>query len=144
MPSSISKSSSTKQSEQANTNSFLNPNIFSSESSRDPVAKLADILANSDLGPEEKQFLVQQHKTRFKNRRTMAYMSLSCLMLLFLIVLIGVWKDGMYMCDPNVEICRKGILATMNDNSNVIVWIAGFFTSIVAAYYGATIIRPSS
>ena len=119
-------------------------NLFSAESSRDPVARLAELLTTEGLSPEQKTLLVGEHRARFKNRRKMAYISLYCLLALFIVVLIGIVTDGLYKCEVDDENCRRGILAVMNENSTVIVWISGFFTSIVAAYYGSTIIRPSS
>ena len=133
------------QPEEPAVNAFArNSNIFTAESSRDPIAKLAEILAMPQLTQQDKVFLIAEHKARFKNRRKMAYISLTCLLALFLVILIGILSDGFYICEGDDEYCRFGILKVMNANSDVIVWISGFFTSIVAAYFGSTIIRPSS
>ena len=119
-------------------------NLFTTESNRDPVTKLAEILTMPDLSREDKEFLVLEHRSRFRHRRRMAYISLYCLLILFLVVIIGVLSDGLYICENDDENCRLGILKVMSENSNVIIWISGFFTSIVAAYYGSTLIRPTS
>lgn len=119
------------------------PNLLGPEASRDPVAKLAEILADPKLTEQQKNFLVQQHRTRFKNRRRMAYLSMACLLTFFLCILVAIWVDGLYVCTDD-EYCRKGVLTVIQENSTVIVWISGFFTSIVGAYFGSTIIRPAS
>ena len=38
----------------------------------------------------------------------------------------------------------EGILASIKSNQNLIAWIEGFLTAIVAAYYGVSAWRPAS
>lgn len=120
-------------------------NLFSNqaESGKDPLSKLLEIV-QSDIDDYYKQQLIHIHQNRFRNRRRMAYISLYCLIALFLFVVVGIWSDGMYLCDPDEDLCRKGVLAVIKENNDLVVWIAGFFTSIVGAYYGVSALRPSS
>ena len=120
-------------------------NLFSPqvEAAKDPLSKLLEIV-QADIDDYYKQQLIHIHQNRFKNRRKMAYISLVCLIVLFLFLLIGIWSDGMYLCNPDEDLCRKGILEVIKENDSIVIWIAGFFTSIVGAYYGVSALRPSS
>ncbi|MDN5203942.1 hypothetical protein QQ008_21295 [Fulvivirgaceae bacterium BMA10] len=114
------------------------------ESSRDPLSKLAEILSDPNISETYKEQLILLHKNRFKNRRSMAYLSLIALVVLFASIIVGVWVDGLYTCDQAKETCREGILLVLDRNKQIVIWISGFLTSIVGAYYGVSALRPSS
>lgn len=111
---------------------------------KDPLIKISNILGNPNLTEKQKNTLILLHNDRFKNRRIIAYLSMFALLALFITILIGIWMDGLYVCDPQKAICREGILATLEANKGTVIWVMGFFTSIIGAYYGTTALRPSS
>ncbi len=88
-------------------------------SSQSPIQTLVEILKDSDLDNEDKKFLIEQAKDRFKVRRRMAYL---CLLGIFALGLI----DGTSAMQINLA------------------WTNGPLAGVVLAYYGATAYQPNS
>ena len=98
------------------------------ESGNDPVQRLATILKDRGISPENKTVLIQFARGRFRYRRLMAQWALAAL-----IVQVPVLYVGGYYNAP-----LDGEVATL------LTWVDGFLASIVGAYYGTTAWRPSS
>ena len=86
----------------------------------DPVRALAEILKDEKFTAEDKQLLFDMARTRFKNRRIMAYISL-----------FGILGFALLSAIPNFDI----------DQIN---WVYATLAGIVATYYGMSAFRPSS
>ena len=91
-----------------------------SGSDNDPVKALAEILKDEKLTAEDKQLLFDMARTRFKNRRRMAYISL-----------FGIFGLALLSAVPSVVI----------DQIN---WLYAMLAGIVAAYYGVSVLGPKS
>lgn len=112
------------------------------EAGRDPISIMIEIAENKNLSDHDKSELIFYAQTRFKNRRRMAYLSLSAIIASLALIFIAAFIDGLSTC-PAEQTCEK-ILDSIQDNQNLIAWIEGFLTAIVAAYYGVTAWRPAS
>lgn len=111
------------------------------ESGKDPLRIMIEIAENEKLSDEDKTNLIQYSKERFKNRRRMAYIALYALVCSLAFLFIAAFIDGLSSC-PNGETC-PGILQSIEKSQTLIVWIEGFLTAIVAAYYGVSAWRPA-
>ena len=112
------------------------------EASKDPLSKMVDIAKDKDLSDADKSALLKYAQQRFVNRRRMAYVALSAIVISLFLLLLAAFIDGFSTC-PTGETCR-GILDAVKDSQTLIAWIEGFLTSIVAAYYGISAWRPAS
>ena len=112
------------------------------ETARDPIRIMIEIAENKNLSDQDKSELIFHAQARFKNRRRMAYLSLSAIIVSLALIFLAAFIDGLSTC-PSGQTCA-GILDTIKNNQNLIAWIEGFLTAIVAAYYGATAWRPAS
>ena len=112
------------------------------ESSKDPLSKMVDIAKDKDLSDADKSALIAYAQQRFVNRRRIAYIALSSIVLSLFLLLLAAFIDGFSTC-PTGETCQ-GILEAIKDSQTLIAWIEGFLTSIVAAYYGISAWRPAS
>ena len=112
------------------------------EASKDPLSKMVDIAKDKDLSDADKSALLKYAQQRFVNRRRMAYVALSAIVISLFLLLLAAFIDGFSTC-PAGETCR-GILESVKDSQTLIAWIEGFLTSIVAAYYGISAWRPAS
>ena len=115
--------------------SYLSAEQSLPTSTDDPIEKYIKIISNKDLDSEEKRWLVDQAKIRFKNRRRMAYIALATIIGSLLVVLVGAVVDG---------VAGTNIVGKLNETANLLGGINALLTGIVAAYYGASTIRPSS
>ena len=113
-----------------------------SEAGRDPIRLMIEITENDKLTADDKAALVQFTRERFKNRRRMAYVSLYTIIASAALLFIGAFIDGLSTCPAGMT-C-KGILDTVKENNSLFIWINGFLTAIVGAYYGVSAWRPSS
>ena len=112
------------------------------ESSKDPLSKMIDIAKDKDLSDADKSALIAYAQQRFVNRRRIAYIALSSIVLSLFLLLLAAFIDGFSTC-PAGETCQS-ILGAIKDSQTLIAWIEGFLTSIVAAYYGISAWRPAS
>lgn len=112
------------------------------EAGRDPIRIMIEIAENKNLSDKDKSELILYAQTRFKNRRRMAYISLSAIIASLALIFLAAFIDGLSSC-PAEQTC-EGILVSIKNNQNLITWIEGFLTAIVAAYYGVTAWRPAS
>jgi len=119
------------------------------ESSRDPLRVLKEIAADPSIDSETKAWLFNFSVTRFYNCRRMAYLSLIALLVFLAFLVFGAVYDGMSinectMGENEKLLCKAGIMESVKKIEGLLVWIGGFLTTIVAAYYGVTSFRPSS
>ena len=112
------------------------------EAGRDPIKIMIEIAENKNLSDQDKSELIFYAQTRFKNRRRMAYLSLSAIIVSLALIFLAAFIDGLSTCSAG-QTCEK-ILDSIKNNQNLIAWIEGFLTAIVAAYYGVTAWRPAS
>jgi hypothetical protein len=112
------------------------------EAGRDPIKVMIEIAENKNLSDQDKSELIFHAQTRFKNRRRMAYLSLSAIIISLALIFLAAFIDGLNTCSAD-QPCVK-ILDSINNNQGLIAWIEGFLTAIVAAYYGVTAWRPAS
>lgn len=112
------------------------------ESTKDPLRIMVEIAENKNLSDGDKSTLILYAQSRFTNRRKMAYISLIALIISLALIFIAAFVDGI-RC-PVAQVCDGGILTAIEGSQNLITWIGGFLTSIVAAYYGVSAWRPSS
>jgi len=103
---------------------------------------MIEIAENNNLSDKDKSELILYAQTRFKNRRRMAYIALSAIIVSLTLIFLAAFIDGLSSC-PAGQTC-EGILASIRDNQNLIAWIEGFLTAIVAAYYCVSAWRPAS
>ena len=108
-----------------------------STASHDPLARMIQIAKDDELSSEDKQALITFSRDRFKNRRIMAYISL------WTIVASLAFLFGASLLDGIGDNPTR-ILEGISQNQGLIGTILGFFTAIVAAYYGVSSLRPSS
>ena len=124
------------------------PSVFpmksglASEASKDPISVMVKIAENEKLSDADKKALIQYAQTRFTNRRRMAYIALYALIASLGLLFIAAFIDGFSVC-PAGQTC-DGILKSIESSQTLIIWIEGFLTSIVAAYYGVSAWRPAS
>ncbi|HNP26859.1 MAG TPA: hypothetical protein PKM20_08965, partial [Nitrosomonas sp.] len=112
------------------------------ESARDPLRILMEIAADPDIDGDTKAWLFNFSVSRFNNRRRMAYLSLIAIIVFMIFLIFGAVHDGVSECV--VEGTCKGIMTSISEIKELLIWIGGFLTTIVAAYYGVTSFRPSS
>ena len=112
------------------------------EAGRDPVRIMIEIAENKNLTDKDKSELIRYAQTRFKNRRRMAYIALTAIVISLALIFLAAFIDGFSAC-PIGQTC-EGILASIKSNQNLIAWIEGFLTTIIAAYYGVSAWRPAS
>ena len=72
----------------------------------------------------------------------MAYISLFTILGIVLFFAVGALHDGINECVV-AKTCQ-GVLTSVKEIENVLVWTIGFLASIVATYYGVSSFRPSS
>ena len=101
----------------------------------DPLQRMIEIAKDPDLTAEDKATLIQFSRDRFKNRRFMAYISLWTIVVSVAFILIASVFDGL---------STSNILEKISANQGLIGTIEGLLTTIVAAYYGVSTMRPSS
>jgi hypothetical protein len=121
------------------------------EAGRDPLQVMIEIAKDNDLSDEYKKILLDYSRERFKNRRKMAYISLWTIVLSVVFLILAGYIDGIIipLLNDGVkqnagEKCTFGILAAISKNQNLLSWLEGFLTTIIAAYYGVSAWRPSS
>ena len=120
-------------------NNLLSINVPQSISHlHDPVVTMVKIAENDHLSTQDKTALIHYVRSRFNHRRRMAYTSLYMIVGSLVIFLISGIIDGVTGQLDN------GILSNFQKNSEAIIWIEGFLTSIVAAYFGVSAWRPNS
>lgn len=109
------------------------------ESAKDPVSQLADILTNEKLTDSDKAALATMSLERFRNRRRMAYASIYSIIGVLLLLLLASFIDGFNAENNNIDITGQ-----IQEITTLLTWSGGFLTGIVALYYGAATLRPSS
>lgn len=114
----------------------------SPEAGRDPLQRMIEIAENKNLSDQDKQALIQYSKDRFVNRRRMAYISLYALVLSLAALFIAAFIDGFTTCTEG-QTC-VGILQSIKESQTLFVWLEGFLTAIVGAYFGVSAWRPAS
>jgi ABC-type multidrug transport system fused ATPase/permease subunit len=118
-----------------------------SEASRDPVEQMHRVLSDANEHLEDwKPFLIAMSNTRFANRRRMAYISLGGIIATTVFVGLAIVVDGTRL-PPEAYVDgvpQYGMVALLAESSSTIAWMLGFFASIVAFYFGASALRPSS
>ena len=112
------------------------------ETGQDPLRIMVEIAKDKELSDADKSALISYAKTRFNNRRRMAYVALYALIASLGLLFIAAIIDGFTTC-PTGQTC-EGILKSINNSQTLITWIEGFLTAIVAAYYGVSAWRPAS
>ncbi len=105
------------------------------EASKDPLRIMIEIAENKNLSDEDKMNLIAHSKDRFTNRRRLAFIALYALVGSLGMLFLAAFMDGLG---------GSNILQAISGNETLFTWIAGFLTSIVAAYYGVTAWRPAS
>jgi hypothetical protein len=112
------------------------------EASKDPLVVLKDILKDKDIDEDGKSWLLEYSVTRFKNRRRMAYLALSAILVSLAFLLLSSIIDGQSTCIVTNE-CT-GVLKNLREVQGLLEWMEGFLAAIVATYYGMSSFRPSS
>ncbi|MCP3887251.1 MAG: hypothetical protein GY702_00025 [Desulfobulbaceae bacterium] len=112
------------------------------EAGRDPLMTMIEIAKDKELSDSDKSALISYSQQRFTNRRRMAYVALYSLIASLGFLLIAAFIDGFRTC-PTGQTC-EGILKSIENSQTLIIWIEGFLTAIVAAYYGVSAWRPAS
>ena len=110
------------------------------ESGRDPMRIMIEIAENEKLRDADKAALIHHAQTRFRNRRRIAYIALSGIIISLTILFIAAFIDRFSTCSPGQEYLLKSI----NGSQSIFIWIEGFLAAIVAAYYGISAWRPAS
>ena len=105
------------------------------ESSRDPLRIMIEIAESDTLSDADKTNLIEYSKQRFKNRRRMAYLALTALLASLVLFFLAAFIDGL---------SGSEILVCLKENSTLFIWLEGFLTVIVAAYFGVSAWRPAS
>jgi hypothetical protein len=111
------------------------------EAGRDPLRIMIEIAENEKLSDQDKKNLILYSRQRFKNRKRMAYVSLYALVISLGLLFLAAFIDGLSAC-PEGQTC-VGILQSVKDNQTLFIWIEGFLTAIVAAYFGVSAWRPA-
>ena len=109
---------------------------FQSDGSKDPLKIMLEIAESKDLSPEDKTALIHYAQRKFVNRRRMAYMALTSIIVSLVLLFAGAFIQAF---KPHVN-----VLQIISDNGSLIIWIEGFLTAIVSAYFGISAWRPSS
>ena len=104
-------------------------------SADDPIARLQAIM-ESTLADEEKAALIEFATNRFRNRRHMAKVSFYVIVGMVGVLLLFALFDG--------TTAPPTILDNVLKLESLLKWILGFLTSIIAFYFGASTVRPSS
>lgn len=105
------------------------------ESSRDPLRIMIEIAESDKLTDADKTNLIEYSKQRFKNRRRMAYLALTALLISLALFIIAAFIDGL---------SGSKILGCFNANQSLFIWMEGFLTVIVGTYFGVSAWRPAS
>ena len=109
---------------------------------------MIEIAENKQLSNEDKSELIKCAQTRFTNRRRMAYWALISIIVSLGLLFAAAFIDGLR--DPCTAGSTAGsiecprILASIASSNSLFIWIEGFLTAIVAAYYGVSTWRPAS
>ena len=111
------------------------------EAGRDPLRIMIEIAENDKLSDQDKKNLILFSRQRFKNRKRMAYVSLYALAISLGLLFLAAFIDGLSVC-PKGQTC-VGILKSIKDSQTLFIWIEGFLTAIVAAYFGVSAWRPA-
>ena len=111
------------------------------EAGRDPLRIMVEIAENDKLSDQDKKNLILYSRQRFKNRKRMAYISLYALVVSLGLLFLAAFIDGLSTC-PEGQTCT-GILQSIKNSQTLFIWIEGFLTAIVAAYYGVSAWRPA-
>ena len=124
--------------------SIFNPmkSDSSTESSRDPMRIMIEIAESDKLSDADKAALINYAKTRFTNRRRIAYIALWGMIISLILLFIAAFIDGFSTCPPAQQ-CNT-ILKAIGESQTLFAWIEGFLAAIVAAYYGVSAWRPAS
>lgn len=143
-----------QQNSDSSSNSLLSMLSGQSKAARDPVEVMQDVFKNQTYTDREKNLLFFMSRQRFENRRKMAYYSLSMLIGGAILIAAAMIYDGIHplVCtdtDIPIEGCTQKQLffrytAIIKANTEALSWIGGFFTSVIALYYGASSLRPTS
>lgn len=111
-----------------------------SAAARDPVEVMREVFKDDAFDQTEKYILFMMSNQRFFNRRKMAYRSLYAIIGGAIFIALAIFLDRFY--PPGAG--EKSLSDIIQANQSVITWIGGFFTSIVAFYFGASSLRPTS
>ena len=106
------------------------------ESSRDPLRIMVEILENDKIKDADKSALLNYARTRFTNRRRIAYIALWGIIISLILLFIAAFADGFGS--------GTNILESIGESYGLFAWIEGFLGAIVAAYYGVSAWRPAS
>lgn len=112
------------------------------DAAKDPIRIMIEIAENKNLPDKDKSELILYSLTRFTNRRRMAYIALTAIVVSLALLFVAAFIDGLSSCPANQQ-C-EGILSSIETSQTLIAWIEGFLTAIVAAYYGVTAWHPAS
>jgi len=124
-----------------------------SQSARDPVEVMREILKDDAYTKDEKVLLFMMSRERFRNRRRMAYISLGAIVVAAILLVLAIMVEAFGWADPlSVTTMQNGMETTedryvsdiIQKYDTTIMWLGGFFTSIIAFYFGASALRPSS
>lgn len=139
---------------EGSSNSLLSLLSGQSKAARDPVEVMQDVFKNQTYTDREKNLLFFMSRQRFENRRKMAYYSLSMLIGGAILIAAAMIYDGIHPlvcadaklsaadCTQNNLVFRYTEI--IKANTEALSWIGGFFTSVIALYYGASSLRPTS
>ena len=111
------------------------------EAGKDPLRIMIEIAENDKLSDQDKKNLILYSRQRFKNRKRMAYVGLYAIVVSLGLLFLAAFIDGFSTC-PEGQTCA-GILQSIKDSQTLFVWIEGFLTAIVAAYFGVSAWRPA-
>lgn len=110
-----------------------------SQSSRDPVEVMRDAFKDNEIDETERDMLYVMANNRFANRRRMAYIAL------WAIVAASVFLGISIIVDASQSVDSGGtVSAVIKEYENLLTWFGSFFTAIIALYFGASSLRPSS
>ncbi len=121
-----------KKKEKANS---VVPGLEVTSSARNPIDRMIDIVKDPDISDEDKAKLILYARNNFKNRRKMAYICLTAIVMSFALLFLAAFIDGTRDCK---------ILGAIQGAQGLFASIEAFLTAIVGAYYGVSAWRPSS
>ena len=104
-------------------------------SSRDPIGRYLEIIKDPELTETQKDWLIDRANRRFQNRRRMAYIALTALLVTLAVYLGGAIADGIW---------ATKIVEKLENAAELLGVTNALLTSIVGAYYGFASLRPSS
>jgi len=115
---------------------------------QDSFEFLRDLFADDRLDPEAKAVIFETWRTRFRNRRTMAYISIYAILGSFIVFGALLVLDGILMATGTSVPDASGGVVSLTDpikeNRTLLIWFEGFFVSIVGFYFGASSLAPNS